>query len=499
VSTIAEAAGVLLAREPASPEVFLVRRAEHLRFFGGFWAFPGGRVNPDDTDRRTTAVRELFEETGVLLARRADGSFPTSSPDLDRLRGELCAERLSFAALLHQLGAAVRAEDLVPVGGITTPEFAALRYDTAFFVAHLPPGQEAVVWPGELAEGCWTTAVARLDAWTRGECFVSPPTLVMLEAVRDRAVDDAPARLGPLLQALAAGAMHPIFFAPLVQLLPLRTLALAPATHTNAYLVGRDPAYLLDPGPNEAAEQERLWDALEMQRRAGRHVAGVVLTHHHPDHIGAASASAERYGVPVWAHPLTAEKLHGRVAVARELRDGDRLELGNCPDGRGTWHLEALHTPGHASGHLAFYEPRYRLLFVGDMISTLSSVVIAPPDGDLAVYLASLQRLRTYDARLLLPAHGNVSARPGEAIDAALRHRGRREAQLLAALPGPGRTVEELAPELYGDLPAPVMRFAQLQILAGLRKLEREGRVETLGEGTAATWRLRGNASEPEA
>src|SRR5207237_720111 len=162
------------------------------------------------------------------------------------------------------------------------------------------------VWPGELAEGHWSPAAAALDRWTRGDWLVAPPTVMALQAIRDRPTEQAPARLGPLLRALAAGALHPIFFAPDVQLLPLRTLA-----------------------------------------------------------------------------------------------------LGACPDGGGPGHLEALHTPGHAPGHLAFYEPHYRLLFAGDMVSTLSSVVIAPPEGDLVVYLRSLERLRTLDCRLLLPGHGN--------------------------------------------------------------------------------------------
>ena len=106
----------------------------------------------------------------------------------------------------------------------------------------------------------------------------------------------------------------------------------------------------------------------------------MVLTHHHPDHIGAANACSQRYGVPILAHPLTAQALRGRVEVQQYLDDGACLDLGRRRR-RGRWHLQAIHTPGHAPGHLAFYEPRYRLLFVGDMVSTLSSVVIAAAGG----------------------------------------------------------------------------------------------------------------------
>ena len=183
--------------------------------------------------------------------------------------------------------------------------------------------------------------------------------------------------------------------------------------------------------------------------------------------------------------------LAGKVEVRRELADGERLDLGPAPDGAGRWHLEAVHTPGHARGHLAFVEPRYGLLFAGDMVSTLSSVLIAPSEGDLATYLASLRRLQDYALRLLLPAHGPPSARPAFILEECLAHRAQREAELVAALAGPPRTAAELAVEVYRGLPAPMMKYAQMQIEAGLLKLEREGRAEAVPGPGEAAWRGR--------
>jgi glyoxylase-like metal-dependent hydrolase (beta-lactamase superfamily II) len=322
-----------------------------------------------------------------------------------------------------------------------------------------------------------------LTCWTRGECLLSPPTIMTLEAIRGRPADEAPDRLGDLLASLKMGRIHPIFFAPAVQMLPLRTLGLPPSTHTNTFVIGTGPCYLLDPGPTEASEQQRLFDVLDEHAHAGPRLTAVVLSHHHPDHIGAARACAERYHVPVWAHAATAEKLKDRIIINRTLDDGERLNLGRCPDGGGPWHLEAIHTPGHAPGHLAFYEPRYRLLFAGDMVSTITSIVIVPPEGDLTVYLQALERLRAFDCRLLLPSHGNVSARPAETLNDCIAHRAKREKQLLEALAVGPRAVDELAEELYDGLSAPLMVFAKLQITAGLLKLEREGRVVKENEG----------------
>src|SRR5581483_5013396 len=118
---------------------------------------------------------------------------------------------------------------------------------------------------------------------------------------------------------------HPIFFAPQVRVLPLRSAALPPSTHTNAFLVGAGPRYLIDPGPEDADEQKVLFRALDEAVRTGGPLTAVVLTHHHPDHVGAAAACARRYAVPVWAHALTAERLAGKVAVDRLLGEGDRL------------------------------------------------------------------------------------------------------------------------------------------------------------------------------
>src|SRR5439155_12314002 len=127
------------------------------------------------------------------------------------------------------------------------------------------------------------------------------------------------------------------------------------------------------------------------------------------------------------------------------LEEGDRLPLGVAPDGCGDWHLHVLHTPGHAPSHLAFYDPHYRVLFAGDMISTQTSMIIAPPEGDLTVYLNSLRRLKELDCRLLLPSHGGPSARPRDVLEENLRHRLQREEQLLVALAQRPRTVADLA------------------------------------------------------
>src|SRR5262249_30169004 len=158
---------------------------------------------------------------------------------------ELAEDRLTFAQILDRLGASLSQADFALIGEVTTAAFAPIRFATTFFVAHLPLGQQPEVWHGELETGYWASAADALRRWTCGELLLSPPPVMTLEAIRDRPADEAPERLGPLLQSLASGAIHPIYFSPGVQMIPLHTLALPPSTHTNAYLVGPGPCYLL--------------------------------------------------------------------------------------------------------------------------------------------------------------------------------------------------------------------------------------------------------------
>jgi glyoxylase-like metal-dependent hydrolase (beta-lactamase superfamily II)/8-oxo-dGTP pyrophosphatase MutT (NUDIX family) len=453
-------------------------------------AEPPTTLRDSDPVRYVTAARELFEETGILLARTKTGDFLASSPDLESRRRELVAGSLSFTHFLNQHHLQVWEADFVPLGNVVTPPFSSLRFDTAFFVAGLPPRQQPEVWPGELEAGHWATAVKMLGRWQRAEILISPPTLMMLQAIADRHADEVPAVLAALLHPPASDPIPPIYFAPDVRLIPLHTQALPPSTHTNAYLIGKAPSYLLDPGAAAQDEQQRLFAVLDAHLENGGRLTAVVLTHQHPDHVGAAAACRARYQLPVWAHPLTARALQGKVPVDVTIADGQHLDLGTSADGHSPWHLQAIHTPGHAAGHLCFFEPHYRLLFAGDMVSTQSSVVIAPPDGDLAIYLQSLRSLRAVPARLLLPAHGGVSARPVATIDECLAHRARREEMLLSALASGLTAVPELALELYKGIPDDLMCFAQMQVRAGLRKLESEQKVTRTGDGNDATWSL---------
>lgn len=461
MSALQQAAGVLLARPGG--EVYLVHRSPNLRFMPGFVAFPGGKVGDEDCaaplpPAQWCAIRELFEETGVLLGCAAPG-------DLIELRRGLMDGTVPFTDVLARAGATPRLEELEPAGRLITPPFAPIRFDTTFFVAVLPEGQAADVWPGELSQGDWWQPADAVAAWDRGELLLSPPTVTILEELIGKPVDRWAATLRQALAAVQGRRVPPIWFSPGVLMVPLDCRGLPPTRYTNAFVVGTGPRYLFDPGPDDPEEQEVLLEAIE------RHsIDAIVLTHHHPDHVGAAARLARLRQVPVLAHPDAAARLTDKVAVDGFIHDGDVLELGRL-------RLQALLTPGHAIGHLAFYEPTFRLLFAADLVSTLSSVIIDPEDGDLTDYLASVERARALPVRLLLPAHGPPTTRAAQLFEQTLAHRAKREEQLLAALAAGKRTPRELALELYRGSPEDVLRLAEIQVQAGLIKLGREGRL----------------------
>lgn len=476
------AAAVLLFRGSApDSEVYLVDRARELRFLGGYSAFPGGVVDPGETAAEA-AVRELFEETGVL---------PSSGPWLGEVeRRELRRALLSgkTEAWRDQAGD-VPEVPLQPICRVVTPPFAPVRYDTQFFACELPQHEQPEVWPGELSAGRFLAPAAALLRWRAGELALAPPVLLLLELLAEHGRDGFAAPAAALAATYDNGTLPRMRFSPGVVMASLRTPTLPPATTTNSYLVGGATFYAIDPAPPDADEQERLFALVEGEIRLGGRLGAVLLTHHHPDHVGAAASLARRFGVAIRAHARTLERLPSDWPLGAPLAEGDALELGAAPDGRADWKLRALFTPGHAQGHLAFVESRYGALFAGDLVSTVSTIVIDPPEGHMATYLASLARVRDLAIGTLYPAHGPPALFGRSAVERLLRHRAEREAKLAAALAAGATTEAELLPRVYDDVDARILPIAARSLVAGLEKLAEEGRAVRAGSAWRASAR----------
>ena len=220
---------------------------------------------------------------------------------------------------------------------------------------------------------------------------------------------------------------------------------------TNSWIVGRNPAYVIDPGPADAAHAQAICD--ELERRGG--AAAILLTHDHSDHSGAAALVRRRTGAPLAA-----------------MRAGADIELA---DGAHVGPLEALATPGHADDHAVFLCDG--VCFSGDLVLGEGSVFVAPGRGTLAAYLASLRRLRERSLALIAPGHGPLVTDPDAKLDEYLARRLERERQLLAALADGVRGRGELLDRVWRELPDALRPAAAATLEAHLGKLADEGRL----------------------
>lgn len=544
------AASLLLLRDgDAGLEVLMLRRAERegdVR--SGAAVFPGGVLEAADRDAQrfvigaddaalsarmrlaeggldyaVAALRESFEEVGVLLGCTADGA----APDLAARRGELAGWRgrlqqgtATIAALcetfdwrLDMRGLAYHSHWLTPPG---TPK----RFDTRFFVALAPPGQEAEADRGEALEAMWLTPAQALAAG-RGLTLlpVTRHTLADLgrfaraadafaEALERRDVRRIMPRRVASPQGLRVVLPHELPYAEVGRLDPDglqpvqaeivagRAVRLSPrivrvtapnpgpmtGPGTNSYFVG-DPAAdrwaLIDPGPDDPAHLQALRAA------APGPVVQVLVTHTHVDHSPLAAAAGAAFGAPVLGRRARfAERQDRTFAPAREPAHGETISLGaDCT-------LRVWHTPGHASNHLCYLLEQEKLLFTGDHVMAGSTVVINPPDGDMREYLASLEALLAADLEWFAPGHGWLVAEPHAVLRGLVAHRLRREAKVAAALAARGAaTLDELLPAVYDDVPAVLHPVARRSLLAHLLKLAADGQaVDVAGDGEGR-WR----------
>jgi glyoxylase-like metal-dependent hydrolase (beta-lactamase superfamily II)/8-oxo-dGTP pyrophosphatase MutT (NUDIX family) len=537
---------IVLRDTPAGPEVLMMQRPERgedLR--SGAAVFPGGGVDARDHDSQrwclgladdeasarlglpaggidywVAAVRETFEEVGVLVACLADGTPLDAARHAEALslwRGQLQRGEAAIGEMCEALGLRLDLRFIAYFSHWLTPPGQPKRFDTRFFITRMPAGQQAEADGAEAQHLMWLTPAAALDPaaglkllpvtrrtlQTLAGFRDSADALAQVEGWRDiplvmpriasgrkgrRAVlpDEPPyaeiARLDPdgrgdVSLDIVPGAV--VRLSPRVIRITAPNAGLMTGPGTNSYLVG-DPEHnewtAIDPGPADAGHVAALHAA------APGPIVRILVTHTHVDHSPGAALLARATGAPVFGQrPLHAAGQDPSFDPARELAPGERLVLGSQAT------LRVLHTPGHASNHLCYLLEEEKLLFTGDHVMQGSTVVINPPDGDMGAYLRALQALLEEDIDWLAPGHGFLVARPHEVIRALIAHRLRREGRVVDALAasdaGPAATLDGLLPLVYADVPPGLHPVARRSLLAHLLKLEADGAIQPDGEG----------------
>jgi glyoxylase-like metal-dependent hydrolase (beta-lactamase superfamily II) len=275
-----------------------------------------------------------------------------------------------------------------------------------------------------------------------------------------------------------------------IQLEPLVVRVLAPNpspytyTGTQTHIVGTADLAVIDPGPDDPAHIAALIHAID-----GRPVTAIVVTHHHRDHSPATRPLQAITGAPiVGAAPFDIDTAHARgdasfdaaYAPDRVMADGDTIT------GEG-WTLAAIATPGHTSNHLAFALPETNALFSGDHVMGWSTTIVSPPDGDMAAYMASLEKLMRRDDRVYYPGHGEAVDKPQRLVRGMLGHRKQREGQILRLLRSEPQPIGRMVAQMYVGLDARLVPAAERSVLAHLYDLQNRGLVIEEGE----TWQIK--------
>jgi glyoxylase-like metal-dependent hydrolase (beta-lactamase superfamily II)/8-oxo-dGTP pyrophosphatase MutT (NUDIX family) len=515
----------LLKDASDGPQVLMLQRTQSAAFLGGAYVFAGGALDAADEDGRIVArvrglsepnpavaywiaaIRECFEEAGVLLACDAQGQFISAAraAELQRYRAR------PFVELLQEQDLYLPASELAYCGHWITAPGRARRFDTRFFVAVSPEGQAGSHDAAETVHHVWITPREALERANRGEIelvHATRETLTMLktfasagEALRQvRALKEVeenracialgkegerifrradpqyheihwsdPEETGKTTYELIAG--EPKKLDAWVTRLVAPNPGMMTGPGTNTYLVGRsEPGgdlAVIDPGPDIASHIEKIL--------AFGKIKWILCTHTHMDHSPAAAAVKKATGAKLLGRPAPA----GQDATFKPdfvLENGQRVDLGPVA-------LRAIHTPGHASNHLCYLLEETKMLFTGDHVMQGSTVVINPPDGDMRAYLHSLEKLLEEDIAIIAPGHGYLIGAPHRELRRLIAHRLAREEKVVNALVkiGPA-SIDELLPLVYDDVPVRIHRVAARSLTAHLDKLTADGAVRTAGE-----------------
>ena len=237
---------------------------------------------------------------------------------------------------------------------------------------------------------------------------------------------------------------------------------------TNTYLIGKEDITLIDPGPNIPEHIDKILSVGKNK------IKRILVTHTHTDHSPAALPISKKLNIPMFGRLVDRESQWEDETFIPDnvLSHGDEISTDE-------YSLETIHTPGHASNHLCFYIKEIKCLLTGDHIMDGSTVVIAPPDGNMTEYINSLRLLEKYEINYFAPGHGNIMKEPTKTINSIIRHRLSRESKVFRCVEKKQNlNIDQLLLLVYDDVPEMLHPIAKMSLLAHLIKLEEDGKLK---------------------
>ena len=486
-----DAATVILLNQNLT-EVLWAQRNPNLAFLGGFHAFPGGKLEITDAETKVIncentelakfiacAARETFEEVGVLLVRNGE---KLTKGQRASLHDDLISGRSTFAEILAHWNLWIDAKDFIYTGFWTTPAFSPIRFKTSFFLAVCPLKQEPYAAISELQNVEFIKPKDALSNWENSKVLITPPALLSLKELSTT----ADLRLGAekLLKKSeeSDGQIKFIELNPRIICFPLKTETLPPATHTNCFIVGGEEFIIIDAAARDKIEQDALHKLIDTLFEKNFVCREIIVSHLHKDHYGGETNLQkhlfDKFGrhVPLTAHKLTAESLRGKIKFDRLIEGDERFRL-KAKTGE-IFDLKVLHLPGHARGHLCFYVEETGFLLASDNVVGSGSVVIAPPEGKMQDYLDSLGKMRDLpNLKFLCGSHGSAVFDAKGKIDKYIKHRLKREREILSAIENGAKNTSEIVQKVYADISTELYSLAEKSIEAHLEKLGSDGRI----------------------
>lgn len=499
-ATPKDASAVILIK---NGKVLWAQRNPNLKFLGGWHAFPGGKTEKSDAEISVkncedkeleqfivSAVRECFEEVGVLLVK---GGEKLTKGQRASLHDDLTSGRSSFKEILDDWNLWIDAEDFVYTGFWTTPQFSPIRFKTRFFIATCPEKQTPYAAISEMQTPEFITPQDALKRWENSEVLISPPVLISLQVLAEEenlSTDEHgfthiktdfenKAKILRERSEKHDGIIDYLDLNPHITVFPLRTETLPPATHTNCFIVGNKEFIVIDAASKDETELAKLFELLDSMIESGAVCKEIIVSHLHQDHFGGETLLQkhlrEKFGleIPISAHEITAKSLEGKVEFQKFITDEQIFTL---KDKFGeTFEIKALHTPGHARGHLCFYDESKCFLLSSDNVIATGSVVIAPPEGNMVDYLASLERIKNLpNLRFLCGSHGSAIFNGKAKIDEYIAHRLEREKQIIEAMKSGAKMPCEIVEKVYVGLDEKLLKLAEKSVEAHLEKIQAE-------------------------